>query len=219
MNIFRFTGDMLHLASSSLLIYKLLKTKNCAGISAKMQEIYLIVFSTRYLDLFYVYFSLYNTIMKFFFIFSTIYILYLIRFQKPISKSYDKQADNFNYLILLILPILFISYIFGQPKSIVKVLWRFSIWLESFALVPQIVLLQKYGVVENLTSHYVTTMGLYRTFYLINWIYRLLKENYCNYTGWIGGMIQVALYLDFFYYYFQARLNGWKMILPYANRI
>ena len=86
MNIFRFVADMLHLLSFFIIIYKLLKTKNCRGVSCKTQEIYLIVFSTRYLDLFMYYISLYNTSMKIAFILATIYIIFLIKYKSPINS-------------------------------------------------------------------------------------------------------------------------------------
>ena len=44
---------------------------------------YLIVFCVRYMDLFMYYISLYNTLMKLFFIGSTAFIIYLMRFKKP----------------------------------------------------------------------------------------------------------------------------------------
>ena len=49
------------------------------GISFKTQALYVTVFLTRYLDLFYDYVSLYNTVMKIFFIGSSCYILYLMK--------------------------------------------------------------------------------------------------------------------------------------------
>lgn len=45
----------------------------------KTQALYVAVFVTRYLDLFYEYVSLYNSLMKFFFLGSSCYILYLMR--------------------------------------------------------------------------------------------------------------------------------------------
>lgn len=51
-----------------------------AGISFKTQALYVAVFVTRYLDLFMgEYVSVYNTIMKLFFIASSTYILYLMK--------------------------------------------------------------------------------------------------------------------------------------------
>ncbi|KIY93681.1 hypothetical protein MNEG_14280 [Monoraphidium neglectum] len=68
MNIFRLAGDMMHLLSIVVLLLKILATKSCRahnaaatavaaaaacpGISLKTQELYLLVFVTRYLDLF-----------------------------------------------------------------------------------------------------------------------------------------------------------------------
>lgn len=50
-----------------------------AGISFKTQELYVAVFLTRYLDLFWNWVSLYNTLMKVFFIASSCYTVYLMR--------------------------------------------------------------------------------------------------------------------------------------------
>jgi hypothetical protein len=49
------------------------------GISFKTQALYVTVFVSRYLDLFTTWISLYNFIMKIFFIGSSIYILYLMK--------------------------------------------------------------------------------------------------------------------------------------------
>lgn len=58
------------------------RTPASPGISFKTQVLYVAVFVTRYLDLFLgTWVSLYNTVMKLFFIGSSIYILYLMRVQ------------------------------------------------------------------------------------------------------------------------------------------
>nr|XP_027198018.1 ER lumen protein-retaining receptor-like [Dermatophagoides pteronyssinus] len=219
MNIFRLCGDMLHLLSILMLIYKLRSSRNCSGISSKMQELYALVFLTRYVDLLYYHISFYNTVMKLTFIGTSLYIVYLLRLQQPISKTYDAQADDFPYARFLIAPAAALALLpFGRYRAH-TLLWRFSILLEAVAILPQLRLLQRYRVVENLTSHYVATMGLYRLLYILNWVYRYKYEGFVNYFGVVGGVVQVALYLDFFYYYFQARINGVKLILPYANHV
>eukprot|EP00966_Prymnesium_polylepis_P020888 480847-Prymnesium_polylepis.1 len=44
------------------------------------------------------------------------------------------------------------------------------------------------GGAENLTSHYVMLLGLYRLFYLFNWIYRYATEdNYMQVIVWVSG--------------------------------
>jgi hypothetical protein len=52
-----------------------------AGISFRTQALYVTVFVARYLDLFTRYISLYNSLMKIFFIGSSVYILYLMQFK------------------------------------------------------------------------------------------------------------------------------------------
>ncbi|KAL4669306.1 hypothetical protein H8959_007860, partial [Pygathrix nigripes] len=64
MNIFRLTGDLSHLAAIVILLLKIWKTRSCAGISGKSQLLFALVFTTRYLDLFTSFISLYNTSMK-----------------------------------------------------------------------------------------------------------------------------------------------------------
>lgn len=51
------------------------------GISFKTQALYVAVFVTRYPDLFSRFISFYNSIMKLFFIVSSCYILYLMRYR------------------------------------------------------------------------------------------------------------------------------------------
>lgn len=51
------------------------------GISFKTQALYVTVFVARYLDLVFRWVSLYNFFMKVFFIASSVYILYLMRYK------------------------------------------------------------------------------------------------------------------------------------------
>lgn len=94
-------------------------------------------------------------------------------------------------------------------------MWTYSIILESIAIVPQIVLLQRNGAVENITADYVVTLGAYRAFYILNWIVRLITETgYRAWTTWIFGIIQTGLYCDFFYYYAKSKMEGKQLELP-----
>lgn len=95
MNIFRFAGDMCHVLSIVVLLLRLRVTKNAIGISVKTQELYLIVFVTRYLDLFTSYYSLYNSVMKVIYISATAYIIYMVRGTEPFKTNYDSAQDSF----------------------------------------------------------------------------------------------------------------------------
>lgn len=68
------------------------------GISAKTQELYVVIFCLRYLDLFMYFVSWYNTIMKIAFIASTVYTVYLIKWKKPYASvpppAYPPRPTN-----------------------------------------------------------------------------------------------------------------------------
>jgi ER lumen protein retaining receptor len=112
MNIFRFVADLSHLVSILILIYNMQRRRSSAGISFKSQSLYAAVFLTRYLgiyppvsranpkDLFWSWISLYNTVMKIFFISSSIYILYLMK--RPFRPTHDPNIDTFKVEYLLI---------------------------------------------------------------------------------------------------------------------
>jgi ER lumen protein retaining receptor len=82
-------------------------------------------------------------------------------------------------------------------------MWTFSIYLEAVAIMPQLIVLRRYREVENLTGNYVFFLGAYRALYILNWIYRSYHEQFYqhNWVAYICGVVQTALYLDFFYYF------------------
>jgi len=51
MDLFQLIGDFLHLIAVLMLLLKILANKNVIGISYRTQEIYLVVFLTRYSDM------------------------------------------------------------------------------------------------------------------------------------------------------------------------
>ncbi|MBA0787523.1 hypothetical protein Gotri_027101 [Gossypium trilobum] len=130
----------------------------CAGISLKTQELYAIVFTTRYLDLFTTYISLYNTIMKLIFLGSSISIVWYMRHHKMVRRSYDKDQDTFRHYLLM-LPCLLLALLINEKFTFLEVMWAFSLYLEAVAILPQLVLLQRTRNIDNLTGQYVLLLG------------------------------------------------------------
>ncbi|KAJ8646159.1 hypothetical protein MRB53_007907 [Persea americana] len=185
MNIFRLSGDMTHLMSVIVLLLKIHTIKSCAGISLKTQELYALVFATRYLDIFTDFVSVYNTIMKLIFLATSFSIVWYMRHHK-IVYLYVKQ-----------------------------VMWTFSLYMEAVAILPQLVLLQRTKNIDNLTGQYVFLLGAYRALYILNWIYRYLTEkHFVHWITWISGLVQTLLYADFFYYYINSWKNNVRLQLP-----
>uniref|UniRef100_A0A914V029 ER lumen protein-retaining receptor n=1 Tax=Plectus sambesii TaxID=2011161 RepID=A0A914V029_9BILA len=81
------------------------------------------------------------------------------------------------------------------------ILWTFSIYLESVAIMPQLFMLSKTGEAETITAHYLFALGSYRALYLLNWIYRYYVEDFFDPIAIVAGIVQTVLYADFFYLY------------------
>lgn len=83
----------------------------------------------------------------------------------------DASLDTFR-LTYLVPPVILLSLIFTYTYSPMELLWSFSIWLESVAILPQLFMLQRTGEAETITTHYLAALGLYRGLYIPNWMYR-----------------------------------------------
>lgn len=188
-----------------------LSNRMFAGISVRTHELFLLVFVTRYLDLFTTFYSFYNSVMKVLYIASTASIIYTIRFQEPIKSTYDKAQDTFLHWKFAVAPcvvIALLTHLMGsgiRSFDLLELLWTFSIYLEAIAILPQLIVLQRYGEVENLTGNYIFFMGAYRALYILNWIYRAYTEKgyQHHWVVYLCGVLQTMLYVDFFYYYFK----------------
>mmetsp|Transcript_5798 Transcript_5798/g.10386 ORF Transcript_5798/g.10386 Transcript_5798/m.10386 type:complete len:224 (-) Transcript_5798:336-1007(-) len=222
MNIFRFGGDMIHLASFAVLFLKMLSARSVEGVSLKTQELYLLVFVTRYLDLFNFsrmdFLHVYNFGMKLVYIAASATIVYYIRYKQPWAATYKAAEDSFLHLKFAVAPCAVLALLLHSEFSVTEILWTFSIYLEAIAIMPQLILMQRYGNIENLTANYVFCLGAYRALYIINWVDRYFSEAHyhtskATWIVWISGVVQTALYCDFFYYYAQSRWYN-KKLLP-----
>lgn len=132
-----------------------------------------------------------------------------------ISHVLPDTITNFCYRIeFLILPAFVLALLINHELSFVEVLWTFSIYLESVAILPQLFLVSKTGEAESITSHYLFALGSYRGLYLFNWVYRYYAEDHYDWIAIGAGLVQTVLYCDFFYLYITKVLKGKKLQLP-----
>jgi hypothetical protein len=88
--------------------------------------------------------------------------------------------------------------LFGLPRRSynfdpLEILWTFSIFLEALAIVPQLIVLQRFREVENLDGHYIFLLGSYRALYILNWV------------SAPRSLTLAALYFPFLLFVFQSR--------------
>ncbi|XP_042505204.1 ER lumen protein-retaining receptor-like isoform X3 [Macadamia integrifolia] len=152
--------------------------------------------------------------MKLVFIGISISIVWYMRYHKVVKQTYSKDQDTFRHYFLL-LPCFLLAVVVHRAFTVTEVLWTFSLYLEAVAILPQLVLLQSSRNIDNLTGNYVFLLGAYRALYLVNWVYRFFTENHqVRWIPWLSGLVQTALYADFFYYYIKSWKNNEKLQLP-----
>lgn len=224
-NSFRFCGDILHVASKVVLITKITSTKSCSGLSLKTQFLYTMVFLFRYIDVLSTSLrgplEVYNSLMKLLFIGFQSFILFMMRLRY--FSTYDKKWDRFNILTLLI-PCFVLSLYFSKSgyttyDHLVETLYTMSIFLESVAILPQLVQLQEAGESETMTSKYVLLLGLYRTAYTLYFMIKKLFVSNVSNVLIACGIIQTLLYVDFFiiYYNYVFKNSADSIGLPTSN--
>uniref|UniRef100_A0A069DQT5 Putative er lumen protein retaining receptor n=1 Tax=Panstrongylus megistus TaxID=65343 RepID=A0A069DQT5_9HEMI len=195
MNIASFLGDVAHMGAIFVLLGGILHKKSAEGISGKMQVLYAIVFTTRYLDLL-SYFDYYLIFMKIFYIlvsYLSVYLIYIVY-----KKTYERAHDKFwiETLIVLCLGLgLLETYDITIPE---EVLWAFSRYLESVTFIPQIYFTYKKEIKTNMITYYTIALILYRAFYIINWIIDYNEERLFDAFVVYPGIVQFFSYFIYF---------------------
>ena len=116
------------------------------------------------------------------------------------KPTHDPNIDTFKSRYLLGGAAL-LALIFPSQYVLSEILWTFSIWLESVAILPQLFMVQRTGEAETLTTHYIFALGVYRALYIPNWLWRYFVDGYSEPIAVVAGLVQTALYCDFFYIY------------------
>ena len=102
---------------------------------------------------------------------------------------------------------------------LLQILWTFSIYLESVAILPQLFMISKTGEAETITTHYLFFLGLYRALYLVNWIWRFYFEGFFDLIAVVAGVVQTILYCDFFYLYITKGTLGCVLPALFYGRV
>ena len=122
------------------------------------------------------------------------------------------MGDDFPHLLALVPAAIVVTAIINSGYTPWELTWSFSLWLEAVAFIPQIWMLNKIRIVENITSHYVAALGLYRFFYILNWVYRWQVDGFYCLTQILSGLVQTGLYCDFLYQYYVAVKEGKSLV-------
>ncbi|KAF2755446.1 hypothetical protein EJ05DRAFT_467669 [Pseudovirgaria hyperparasitica] len=208
-NVFRILGDATHATSKLILIWAIHSNRSAEGVSLLTQILYIVVFGTRYLDVFKPHLtdwhSKWNFVLKIAYITTSCYIVFLMMRVFARTREREKAWKLGGYSFIgsaVTAPFIYMIFSkFAKGHGILEILWTFSEELEAFCILPQLVLLRQTTVPTVIDSFYLVTLGSYRALYILNWIMRYAKEGDVNPVSWIFGIIQVAFYVDFAWVY------------------
>ncbi|KAL2076220.1 hypothetical protein VTL71DRAFT_1163 [Oculimacula yallundae] len=219
MNIFRILGDVSHTLSKCILILAIHRNQSTEGVSLITQALYCCVFVSRYLDIFQ-FNTAWNTILKIFYILSSLYILFLMLRVYARTREREK-AWKLGAACLagsaIGAPLMMMIFKKTTYWGLMEFMWTFSIILESTCVLPQLLLLRQTTVPTVIDSYYLLTLGSYRAFYILNWIWRELDitDRKPDPVSIIFGVVQTAFYVDFAWVYYsrqRVKLRGGGLV-------
>ena len=127
-----------------------------SGVSGKSQIMFAIVFTTRYLDLFTNFISLYNTCMKVFFIASSFFTVFLM--YHKFRATYDANHDTFR-MEFLIVPVGGLSFLVNHDFSPLEVgLLDMFTWNWNMNYLVQKKIMRNNKITKNSTVKFLETV-------------------------------------------------------------
>lgn len=205
-NVFRFLGDFLHAGSVFAVLLTLINNKNARGLSFKTQFFYLLIFITRYLDMFSLSHSAHSSYLFFFKLFYIISSASIVLVMRKWEATIETNKDTCSYFFVLT-PCFFAALVSllgsNTQRTFQLFFWTFSEFLEALAMLPQYIFTYRQDAEHKRSDSgiflFISLVGMYRVLYACNWIYKkvMLGTAYTDPVSWIGGFIEIALFFDF----------------------
>ncbi|XP_058807829.1 ER lumen protein-retaining receptor 3-like [Phymastichus coffea] len=198
MKDFQNIGVVLQLAAMLILLIKIVFTRNCSGLSGRTQILHALAFSTRFLDL--------PDELEVSILFFALKIVYLLIAYMTVAvifiacrRTYEQEYDAFriDYLVGACLTAAIItSY---KHLDILSILWYFSVYLETFAILPQIFFTRNADYAGSSLVFYVGLLACYRLFDVVHWGYGIWTASLADSLFVVvNGTLQLLIYCGYF---------------------
>ncbi|CAL9072571.1 unnamed protein product [Musa textilis] len=210
-------AEAAHALGISVLIYKLIKERTCAGLSLKTQYLTALFLAVRLYCSFVMEYDI-HTVLDCATLATTLWVIYMICFK--LESSYMKEKDNFSiYYVVLPCAILAFSVHPSTTHNIIdRISWAFCVYLEAVSVLPQLRLMQNTKIVEPFTAHYVFALGVSRFLSCAHWVLKVLDTPGRLLTAlghglWpplflLAEIVQTFILADFCYYYVKSVVGG-----------
>ncbi|XP_004289832.1 PREDICTED: putative ER lumen protein-retaining receptor C28H8.4 [Fragaria vesca subsp. vesca] len=210
-------AEAVHSGGILVLIYKLMKEKTCAGLSLKSQELTAMFLAVRLYCSVVMEYDI-HTLLDLATLVTTLWVIYMIRFN--LKSSYMEDKDNFA-IYYVVAPCALLA-LFIHPSTshhlLNRISWAFCVYLEAVSVLPQLRVMQNTKIVEPFTAHYVFALGIARFLSCAHWVLQVLDTRghllvALGYGLWpsmvlISEIVQTFILADFCYYYVKSVFGG-----------
>ncbi|KAG6424581.1 hypothetical protein SASPL_114999 [Salvia splendens] len=196
-------AEAVHSIGISVLIYKLMKEKTCAGLSLKSQELTAIFLAVRLYCSFVMEYDIHT-------------VLDLATLATTFSPS-DREI----LMLVQLAPCAVLALVIRPSTShhlINRIFWAFCVYLEAVSVLPQLRVMQNTKIVEPFTAHYVFALGVARFLSCAHWVLQVVDSRghlivALGYGLWpsmvlISEIVQTFILADFCYYYIESVFGG-----------
>ena len=222
-------SSLVQMLSFVIILFKVISYESCSGLSYNTALCYTIILASRLTSTLFYHGYLpsdeagdwFYQLTEIITLICSVVLLYIMK--GKYYDTYDSQHDSldFKYFVFPSLGVALLVHTSLNRNLLTDVMWTFSMYLETAAIVPQLVLFHsKKGQIEKYTSHFVALQGLSRLCSLLFWwdtyselndtqtnSYSLLQE-YCGYMVIASQVIQLVLMIDYYYFYFKSLYKG-----------
>lgn len=208
-----------------------------AGVSIKTQELRILAFVTGFIANYILWLdndvfprpNFYDNMVSIFSFVSMASIVITIKYTEPFKSLYNLQQDSFPHWKYGVVPSALLATLALCWKgddattelndtlaSLIESKYNtyrwtliFAMSLEAVTILPQLVILRKYRLVENLTGKFVLFLGLGHLLYAIEFTlqFNFVRKHDIFHVAlpvYIANCVNVLLYADFFYQYFRS---------------
>lgn len=214
-------SEGVHFLGIGILAWKLLKKRNCGGLSLCTQELTAAFLLVRLFCSFMMEYDI-HTLLDFLTLAATGWVIYTLR--GPLKEGYQAELDSLNPLFVVgpCLALALVAHPTTRHFWLFRVMWAFCVYLEAVSVLPQLRMMQRARVVEKFTGHYVFMLGLSRFISCAHWILQILDGDKYLWQALGSGLwpvmvllsevVQTFILADFCLIYVKAYTEGTGVI-------
>ena len=214
-------AETVHFIGIGFLAYKLIRERNCTGLSLGTQDLTAIFLAIRLYCSFMMEYDI-HTLLDLLTLAATLWVIYTMR--TTLKATYSAQMDSLPLWYVLV-PCAVCAVIAHPSTShlyVNRVLWALCVYVEAVSVLPQLRLMQKAKVVERFTANYVFALGVARFLSCAHWVLQIFDGQSYLATAIGSGLwpvmvllsevVQTFILADFCYYYMLSIAEGGSVV-------